>query len=739
MHAKLLPGGQDAISRERIVARHFDETDVHQDPNSRFELRRRVLKLLGVSTLAALFPAHRSFAAGLAVEPQSGKYPRAFAFRQSEVLATRLSLEDWESNFKQLGGVVGKLLQEERKDSVNANNIAYFRHLKTKFPRKMCLMHFNSMGRLPDFETENWYPGWWLRRASLPTLGNTSRNSGTITVGDLNGIELVADGFGNSWQDLMITRADVDGKPDFGRFEYARMTAFDSATGTLTLDRGAYGSTARYWPTGSLVAPIVTSGPFYQGGDKLWFYNYATTCPQDLNGMQAADAILAGLDAHIQTDLDFLDGIELDVFVLKNAIRTNIDTNGDGLADQGLEAGEDLVLKGMDAFLGGLRGSLGPDRLLLTDGGGNQRPNINFVNGVELEGTPRSTDLDFLLWSQAVESLRYYRKYATKRSFALGSGQEISSTFSYNTFRNKPVTVPPKSFSNFRLALATSLVSSSALTFFFDPVAPGSTTGLPPGPNGGQFDDGYTIWDELVGGDLGQAGWLGRPLGATQHVIDFSNDLYARGGINLTTAFTDAITRSGGTDMVRDTDQDGVARLSFTRSSPSGSLKFDLPVVNVSGPDLTLAIRVQADPRDDIPAGAARFLRITLKQDGAQTQLISIPVGPDWQTLHLSFRRLVAGSATIGLAFEKNNGVRIRRVELAAAPDLVTREFQNGVVFGNPSDQPALFPVSSLYPGASFSRLIATPDQDTAVNDGSPVSDILEVPPIDALIVRRTS
>lgn len=721
------------------MAARCDETQVQQDALSRFEMRRRVLKLLGVSTLAALFPAHRSLAAGRAVEPQTGRYPRAFAFRQSEVLASRLSLEDWENNFKQLGGVVGKLLQEERKDSVTANNIAYFKHLKTKFPRKMCLMHFNSMGRLPDFETENWYPGWWLRRASVATVGNSSRNSNTITVDDLNGIELVPDGFGNTWQDLMITRADVDGTSDFGRFEYVRMTGFDSATKTLTLDRGAYGSTARYWPAGSLVAPIVTSGPFYQGGNKLWFYNYATTCPQDLNGRQAADEILSGLDAHIQTDLAFLDGIELDVFVLKNAIRANIDTNGDGVADRGVVAGEDLVLKGMDAFLGALRDSLGPDRLLLTDGGGNQRPNINYVNGVEMEGTPRSTDIDFLLWSQAIESLRYYRSYATPRNVVFGNGRELASTFSYNMFRNKPVLVPPKSFANFRMTLATSLVASTAVTFFFDPVAPGSTNGLPPGPNGGQFTDNYSIWDELLGGDMGQAGWLGRPVGPTRHLIDFqSDDLYARGGVQLNSAFTDAIEHDAyGTEMVRDTDSNGSAQLSFSRPRTSGSLRFDLPVVDVNGPDLTLVIRVRAEPRDDIPPGTARFVRVTLDQDGAQTQQISIPIGAEWQTLHLSFRRLIAGPATIGFAFEKNNDVKVRRVQIAAAPDLITREFQNGVVFANPSDQSAVFPVSSLYPGASFNRLTATPDQDSAVNDGSPIGASLTLPPIDALFVRR--
>jgi len=722
------------------VAGRIEETIFgEQDGLSYSEARRRLLKLLGASSLAAFVPGSLGHAAGVAVEPQSGRYPRAFAFRQSEVLATLLSLEDWEDNFKQLGGVVGKLLQEERKDSVSANNIAYFQHLKTKFPRKMCLLHFNSMGRLPDFETENWYPGWWLRRASLPSVGNTSRLSDTIQVDDLTGIELTPDGFGNSWQDLMITRADVSGNPDFGRYEYVRMTAFDSATKTLTLDRGAYGSTSRYWPAGSLVAPIVTSGPFYTGGNKLWFYNYATTCPTDLNGLQAADGILNGLDAHLQTDLAFLDGIQLDVFVLKNAIRTNIDTNGDGVADGGnSSSGEDLVLTGMDAFLAALRQKLGPDRLLLTDGGGNQRPNINQVNGVELEGTPRSTDLDFLLWSQAIEALRYYRKYSLKRPFTFGNGQQAATTFSYNTFKNKPVPVPPKSYSNFRLSLATSLAASSALTFFYDPIAPGSTLGLPPGPNGGQFTSDYTIWDELLGGDIGKGEWLGRPIGPTRHVLDLSGDLYNSGGISLTSNFVDAIEHDAyGTDLAVGTDENGGPQLSFTRSSQSGSVRFDLPEVTVSGPDLTLIIRVNAEPRTDIPAGAARFVRVSLVQDGGDTQQMSVPVGNEWQTLHLSFRRLVNGPARFNFAFEKNPGVRIRRVELVAQPDLVTREFANGAVFANPSDQAANFDVAGLYPGASFSRLVGSADQDPAINDGTPIGANLTIPPIDALIVRR--
>jgi hypothetical protein len=483
-------------------------------------------------------------------------HPRAFAFRQAEVLVNTRRYAQWEATFRPLGGIVGKLLQEEQSDVVTDRNLAYFAKFKGRYPQKLALLHLNGQGRLPEFETGGWYAGWWLYRAGATIVDNATPEATTLRVATTSPFSLTVDRLGGKWEDVVITAVHADGRPDFDRAEQGRLVGIDAAAKTLEVERGCYGSSALDWSAGSYVAQHLTSGPWYQGGDKLWHYNFAPVAPRDPQGRHVIDAIAAGLAPRFAPGgaLAFLDGIELDVFSLAPAQRSNVDTDADGVADSGYVGGVDVYTAGLSDLTARLRADvLGPDRLLLADGGANQQPDVAHVNGIEIEGVPRLTDDEMLRWSQATEILAFYGRAAR------------APAFSYGMYKLLPALQPPDRFARFRLVLAASLLSGAAFTYFDDPL-PGTREGV----------DRFTIWDELPG-EVGAVGWLGRALAGPVHVNAVKPDLYNGAGTKVPASFVAGVIGEGTqrSDRARPrataSESPGPARTSTSRSLPSRS------------------------------------------------------------------------------------------------------------------------------------------------------------------------
>src|SRR5262245_27668349 len=88
--------------------------------------RRRFLQAGAAGAIAIALPPRRVYAAPVAgpsmLEIVSSGFPRGFVFRQSEVLATLRTYEEWEAAFLPLEGILGKVFQEERTDTVTARN-----------------------------------------------------------------------------------------------------------------------------------------------------------------------------------------------------------------------------------------------------------------------------------------------------------------------------------------------------------------------------------------------------------------------------------------------------------------------------------------------------------------------------------------------------------------------------------------------------------------------------------------
>ena len=685
--------------------------------------RREFIAKAGTLFAATVIPFEGwplSAAADSRLTVLTNRYPKVFAFRQAEALANIRNYHDWEAAFRPLSGVVAKLLPEERTDTVTMRNAIFFTRFKQRYPSKLALLHMNGRARLPMFETEGWFAGWWLYRAGTRTVEALGKDTTTLRVTETTPFRLEIDCFGRCWEDLVITKCDVNGLPDFSVAEHIRLIAIDGGAGSLMVERAMYGSAARAWPVGSYIAPHVTNGPYFRG-DKVWLYNFSTSSPRDSAGLHVIDGIMAGLRPRFAPggQLAALDGIELDIFNLATGGREGVDADGDGVSDSAMAGEEDLYTLGLVDFARQLRAMLGPDRLLLVDGGLGQRPDMAAINGIEHEGFPSLSDVDQLKWSQGLADMAFFEDAG------------LSPRLSYAMYKFSPPLEPPERFSRFRLALAASLITNSAFTFYDEPTE-GSTKGLPPGPDSGIFPNIFTIWDEIRGGDLNRACWLGRPMGEAVHAAESLPDLYNGAGVALTNTFIGSITNSGTTiKKIK-----GTGGRYLLLQSGSGDIDVNLPTV-LSGPDLVLLIDISADPLKEFPATLPRFMTVTASTAGSPviSRRLTVPVNRRWRHLILAFRRLSPGEVSLNIKAEGAESFRLRGIKTAAGSDIAYREFESGAVFVNPSDFPATFDLSTLLPGRSFRRLTGSPDQDPETNNGSLIVEELIVPPLDALLV----
>jgi hypothetical protein len=69
----------------------------------------------------------------------------------------------------------------------------------------------------------------------------------------------------------------------------------------------------------------------------------------------------------------------------------------------------------------------------------------------------------------------------------------------------------------------------------------------------------------------------------------------------------------------------------------------------------------------------------------------------------------------------------------------MAREFEHGAVLANPSDAPFSFPLATLFPGRTFRRLTASPNQDPVHNNGAPVGSTLILNGKDAIFLQAVS
>ncbi|CAN5175136.1 hypothetical protein BH20ACT5_BH20ACT5_13770 [soil metagenome] len=678
--------------------------------------RRGFLVLGGSAAGVAVLGGWRfPLAANAAIAPSStvlsGGFPRVIAFRQSETLVADRSYSEWAEIFSPFSGIIGKALQEELTTDAGPQNVEYFTRFKQDYPDKLVLLHFNGRGRVPTFETDGWSAGWWLYRAGSVLTAPVGPEDTVFDVSSTSPFRLRADTNGDPGDDIVIAAMGPDGKPDFTTAEQVRLSGKSKSASTLTVLRGRHGTSPLSFPAGAYLAPHVYTGPWSEVDDRVWLYNFATTCPRDSAGRNVVDALLEQLTSWFGPGgtLAAFDGLELDVFQLKLDDRGEIDADCDGVVDRALQDGVDTYLTGQIQLSAGLRQILGPGRYLLTDGGVGQQPDSATVNGIELEGFPKFDDYGITRWSQALMTLEFWRRHGTR------------PRLSYPLYKFAPPNDFPVSYNRFRLTLAASLATDSIASWYNEP-----------GGDGIEQPE-FGVFDEYFAGTAGKAGWLGRSLGDVIHLAERAPDLLAGSGVDWSDSLLATFIGPEVTFTVR-RQPVGPKVLVVSGPRSSSDLSFTIPGLALDGPDVVIALDLRAHPRAAYASTIGRQCTVTVAGAGGRlAQTVTVPT--TWFHAVLGFHGLGPGPIDLNISIEGAPRLGLRGLRVFAAPDTIVREFSGGAMFANPSKSDVDFDVVGLFPGRRFVRITGSHDQDPVTNDGTALGQTLTLGALDGLVV----
>ncbi len=650
------------------------------------------------------------------------EYPRAFFFRQAEGSAAQQGVpyEQWEKTFERLMGIEGKVLEEEVPGR-SIRNINFFTRFKQRHPKQLVLLHFNGNARDPRYESERFFAGHWIYFNGAKVLSDVPAEEGETDICvDKPGLFKVNTGrYRDRNEDVGLCALDASGRPDWHRSEQVQLVSINAEKKIIRVRRGCYGTKPRVFRAGlSYAASHVAEGPWGKQSHLLWYYNYSTRCPRDANGRVCADVLVEHLAELFgpRGALAAFDGLEFDVLKWQcgGGLRgRRADCDADGEADAGLHGGVNVYGAGVVGFCRQLRERLGESRLILADGMNvnNQRA-FGILNGIESEGWPHLSDHAVRDWSGGLNRHFFWDMNARPPVF-----NYINHKFNIPTDTpgvTKQADVP---FGIHRLVFAVAAFTNAAICYSYAPR--------------NDADGLLGIWDEFRMGTENKLGWLGKPLGPAVRMAGRCPDLLKGSPIS-----GDFLRRASGDDVTFEL-QNGALKVAATDAGAS-EIRFHLKDVPCSGPDLFVLVTARGKTMRDYPAEVARLMYVAARPSGQQaerdTRFMTWVNGDDFDS-GFYFSDIESSKVDLEFTIEGPEPLWISRVEVHAHPDVIYREFQNGLVVANPSPRPYVFDLGMLLPGRFFRRLHGSPAQDAVSNDGSLVRGELNLGPREGLFL----
>jgi len=675
-------------------------------------------------------------------------YPRAFFFRQPEVEARRgnISYEEWEKRYLPLNGIVGKVLDESNEHAGKYDNLPFFLRYKKNNPSKLVLLHYHGAGRRATDTASDFFAGHWLHYegTNLTRPADESSSATVVHVADTSVFSLERS---EGASDDIVIAADDDGKPDWESAEQVKLEEIDAENGTITVERGAYGTEPRLFPADSYLAAHVLTPPYPFESSllrdvSLWSYNFSTEGPRDAEGRNGASALVDHLVEKLGPGglLASFDGIVFDVlsFGVRNAQpMSDVDVDADGVGEKGIIDGLDVMGCGTVEFVKALRERL-PDKLIMADG---QKPDksqrgFGYLNGIETEGFPDIDDIELDYLSRGMNILGFWSENSTAPSMNYVSFKYVnreSEKARRNTFE-EPNSSKDQSYRKLRLVLASAQFAGASFTYPKD-WAPLETLWE-------QENVMVRVFDELWQGVEQKPNWLGMPLDPTVHLAAESPDLLDGQGESWP---QDLVERMTGEEISFARDKAGIV------VEPTGpddntpvlekAMAFELPEIEVPGEDFFVFLRIKVEPLEGYPGSIGRRVTVTAAPDGDANQTVEeftwVNEKPFAATFY--FKDVGPGPVTLGFEVEGDRPVVFEKLSAHSATDAMYREFEHGAVFANPSTRPYTFDLGGLFPGTSFRRLKGSEGQDPETNDGQLLGEELTLGPKDGLFVERSS
>ncbi len=696
--------------------------------------RRGFLKVVGlVSASLAMGTLCIRTAAEQALEEKSfgnlmifnGQYPRVFFFRQAEGQAAQksLSYEQWEKTFERLMGIEGKVLDEEVLGR-SIRNIDFFTRFKQRHPNQLVLLHFNGNARDPRYESERFFAGHWIYFNGAKILSDVPAEYGQtdIHVDKPNLFRLNMGRYRDRNEDVGLCMLDAYGKPNWHQSEQVQLISIDDKKKTIRVRRGCYGTEPRAFEAGrSYAAAHMSEGPWGEKNNLLWYYNYSTYCPRDKNGLTCADILVEHLAELFGPDgeLAAFDGLEFDVLKFRcgGALRgRGADCDADGVIDGGFHNGISAYGAGVVEFCRQLRERLGEDRLILADGmGENNQRAFGILNGIESEGWPHLRDHQIHDWSGGLNRHFFWDKNARPPVF-----NYINHKFNMPTDKSGVVKRADVPFNIHRLVFAVGVFTNSAICYSYSPA--NDPDGL------------FGIWDEFRMGTANRLGWLGRPLGPAVRIATRQPDLLEGKGYPIDQNL-EKLFRGDGIQF-----QCVKSGMLVTTKTEASNISFRLTNVPTNGPDLFVRITVRGEPMHDYPPEVARLMYVGLSSQGRPAskneRFMTWVNGTNFDS-GFYFSNIKSSRVDLEFVVEGSEPIWISRIQAYSHPDVMYREFENGLVIANPSPRPYVFNLDELFPGQAFQRLQGSGTQDVVANDGSAVEGMLNLGPKEGLFLIR--
>jgi hypothetical protein len=643
--------------------------------------------------------------------------------------------------------------------------------IKTKKRSLICIvanpphkMHWNSKDPKTGKET---FPGHFLYY-----VGTTATTS--IAINDLRIRVQDASVFSNAYRSrdgdevtyvpdtndhIIIYQRNADRTPNWGSFEYAQLTGYDTVQNIITVIRGTSGSDCKAFATGAYIAPHVAA--WEENGDKtnqLFYLNYSMHAPKDINpvtggssaGVQANEWAATNMAAGLTNSQ--MDGVEHDEIF--NSIGGNraVDCDNDGAADWGYFNGVNSFGLGCQEYAKRLRASVGVgNKIIQFDG---DRPSdgyrgFNFVNGVQME-----TFMGGKKFSEAYEHLSHWVQRATPRSAG-------SPNFSYGYGRNR---------TKLYHAYGTSFGENNEFRKQF---AVGLMLGMPH-PCGNGQDLGLFEWDEESGGASVPSNhkykWLGEVAGNAQREIctDLAGapapDLLSSAAWKVYIAPGYAATNQWGNDIANGSPfTPGTANSITITQFPSNTnapnpkgvkLQLSCPTFSLdTNCEYTLTFEAKASDRyafmnqygQTCSFSNTPFL-IRIDKIGGYVGHVLADSG--WRTNTLSFKPTINTNIIVFGISETRGTVWFRNIKFQkGTTDRLSRTFEHGKVFLNMSkdkwviNRADLLPLANTYRYLQGTSTLTNFDGTGAnpKNTGALVGTSLTVPPNDAVFLVNTN
>ena len=662
------------------------------------------------------------------LEVTDNNYPRAYFFRGTE--NTYEPYNVWENNFKRLMGIEGKCLEEEvgAKGFSGKRNRRFFTHFKENHPNQLVLLHFNGNARDPRFEMKNFFNGHFVYYNGANILSTVPAESGitSIYVSDASLFKEDTGNYGKLNDDIGLCELDENGQPNWHKSEQVKLVSVNRENNIIRVERGYLGTEPRSFQAGkSYAAAHCSEGPWGEGNNLMWFYNYSTRCPKNSQGKRCVDVLIEDVSERFLPggELEAFDGVQFDVAHIKlvghgylrhdNNRRPDVDA--DGKPDDGVINGMNTYGLGVHKFYKELRRRLGDDRLILADGmqSGLQRE-LEIINGIESEGWPHGDDFKIQEWSRGLNGLLFWNENCQKPAMTYINHRWWTQDYSDIHINTQ------------RLVIAASVLTSSAYALA-DP--PSRVLGFTP-----EVDEAgrsiMPIWDELIMGKARKVGWLGKPLGPTVRIAEKGKEV-----LNATSSRDMNRLKSRIHGKVDLSMEEGKLKIS-PQNSAAKQIMFTIEGIPSDGPELLVLLNMRGEDMEDYPSNWARLMHVRVPdQKEGINRIMSWVNDKDFQS-DFYFTYISTNKVDLEFEIESSEPVWISKLLIYAHPDVMYREFESGLVLANPSPRPYEFDLAELFAGQIFRRIEGSPKQDPKTNDGSILrSEKIKLQGTDALFL----